>query len=343
MSELQNEVTKEGITSLTVEGTVESQGAYTRIRVNAQDEGGGQLLYAIDSDAFEAFSESNEFTVEKGSSHIIYVKDAAGNISSQLYQVSDEQLEMVVNADSNLNTASSGGEIPVIENGGGSTAERVITDHSTDAERLFYTVKTKDEHVFYLVIDQNRENDNVYLLNQVDAEDLYAFTGEEAKKEVPKEDVFSSQLEEQAEPKEEAVTEKKSGGDGILWFLLLALLGGAAFYYYKIYRPKQQKLAETSDAKDLDEFEPEEEEEEILDFTVSKEEKEELMNQILNNNDLDEEISTYQSVEYESTYMVESEEETEEFSEDAPANLAVPDKTAAYGYEEVELTEDDEF
>ena len=50
---------------------------YITISVEAEDES-GQLLYALDTDEPGAFSSSNEFSVPAGTSHTIYVKDAAG-------------------------------------------------------------------------------------------------------------------------------------------------------------------------------------------------------------------------------------------------------------------------
>ena len=54
------------------------------ITIDATDDNEG-LLYAIDSMEDTAFSSSNTFMVEPGSEHIIYVKDMAGNITSQKY------------------------------------------------------------------------------------------------------------------------------------------------------------------------------------------------------------------------------------------------------------------
>ena len=74
-----------------------------------------------------------------------------------------------------------------------------------------------------------------------------------------------------------------SASEDWFWWVLLLLLAIAAIYYYKIYKPKQEKMRALSDAKDLDEFEAEDEdiEDDVLDFAVSKEEKEKLLQQIM--------------------------------------------------------------
>ena len=61
---------------------------YITISVDAEDEN-GTVLYALDSDEPSAFGPSNEFTVLAGTDHTVYVKDAAGNVSSQDFQYSD--------------------------------------------------------------------------------------------------------------------------------------------------------------------------------------------------------------------------------------------------------------
>ena len=63
---------------------------YITISVDAVDEN-GNLKYALDTDDPAAFTDSNEFVVPAGTSHTIYVKDAAGNISSPRYTVENAE------------------------------------------------------------------------------------------------------------------------------------------------------------------------------------------------------------------------------------------------------------
>lgn len=285
-----------GSGNLTVEGTVLTEGEYTIIRINAEDDGSGNLLYAIDSDAPDAFGPSNEFTVKKGSEHTVYVKDPAGNISAQIYRVPDAEMDLEVNigySDTSSAAMVTDEERAAIEPGGGKVAEQMVTDTSNTAERQFFTVTTKNDHVFYLMVDQSRSDNNVYLLDQVTDEDLYDLAATVKKED--KSSIFqtteSPETVARTEQPEEKVEKNNAGGDAFLYILLIAL-AAAAFYYYKIYKPKQEKRSEYTDAKDIDEFENDEDEDtrEILDFTVSQEEKDELMNQIMNGNDFDEEL-----------------------------------------------------
>ena len=63
---------------------------YVTITVQASDDNEG-ITYALDSDDPGSFGPSNIFTVPAGTSHTIYVKDAAGNITSQIYEPEPEE------------------------------------------------------------------------------------------------------------------------------------------------------------------------------------------------------------------------------------------------------------
>lgn len=114
-----------------------------------------------------------------------------------------------------------------------------MVDNATDQDgKEFFTIMAADESVFYLVIDRQRETENVYFLNAVTVADLMAL----------------------AEPSPEAVPEplpepEKSGGAGTLLLVLAVLaLGGGAGWYFKIYRPKQQAAAPGEDFDEAGEY-----------------------------------------------------------------------------------------
>ena len=57
---------------------------------------------------------------------------------------------------------------PFTPNGTGT----VLDNATSEDEKEFYTIVTEDENVFYLVIDKQRDADNVYFLNAVTESDL---------------------------------------------------------------------------------------------------------------------------------------------------------------------------
>ena len=50
----------------------------------------------------------------------------------------------------------------------------MLDNATSEDEKEFYTIVTPDENVFYLVIDKQRDADNVYFLNAVTESDLMA-------------------------------------------------------------------------------------------------------------------------------------------------------------------------
>lgn len=119
-----------------------------------------------------------------------------------------------------------------------------VVDNATDQDgKEFFTITTAEEAVFYLVIDRQRETENVYFLNAVTVADLMALaesSGEPAAPEPPPEPEPEPDPTQEPEP----VPEKKGGAGPLLLALVVVVIGGGAGWYFKIYRPKLQKGAE---------------------------------------------------------------------------------------------------
>ena len=123
-----------------------------------------------------------------------------------------------------------------------------VVDNATDEDgKEFFTIMTPAENVFYLVIDRQRETENVFFLNAVTEADLLALA------EMPAEPVPPAPDPEPAddpEPTEEPEPEqpKATGGAGMLLLAMAMVgIGGGAGWYFKIYRPKKQRAAESEE------------------------------------------------------------------------------------------------
>lgn len=139
-----------------------------------------------------------------------------------------------------------------------------VADNATDGDgKEFFTVVTEDENVFYLIIDRQRDSENVYLLNTVTEEDLMALaekssgTSQSAVPTPAPEPTPQPDPEPTSEP-EPPAPEKSNSGTILL--VLLAVLGvGGAGYYFKIVKPKQNAVPDDEDEYDDDsdyEYEP---------------------------------------------------------------------------------------
>lgn len=134
-----------------------------------------------------------------------------------------------------------------------------VIDNATDGDgKEFYTIMTPSENVFYLVIDRQRETENVYFLNAVTEADLLALA--EPSESVsaipgPEPEPDPAPVEpEPAEPEPEPEPEKSSNAGMMIFVVLVVLAGGGAGYYFKIYRPKQQQADAGDDYEDRDEY-----------------------------------------------------------------------------------------
>jgi len=163
----------------------------------------------------------------------------------------------------------------------------VLDDTTNEDGKQFYTFTTPDENVFYLVIDKQRESENVYLLNAVTESDLQALA--EKDQEQPTQTAVPDPEPEPvcncadkcapgevktdcpvcvlsyenctgkapaAVPAPEPEQPEKSSGGTILLVLIAALAVGGVGYYLKIYKPKH----DLDDADDFDELTGEDEE-----------------------------------------------------------------------------------
>ena len=167
---------------------------------------------------------------------------------------------------------------PMTPPGGQGTVIDNVSGTSAESSREFFTIATPDENVFYLVIDRNRDSENVYFLNAVTEGDLLALA--EKDKDGPSQsaipdpepvcnckdkcapgavktdcpvcllsmkDCAGTAAPDPVEPEKP----KEGGGSGTIFIVLLAALAaGGAGYYFKIYKPKK----ELADAEDLDEL-----------------------------------------------------------------------------------------
>jgi hypothetical protein len=134
-------------------------------------------------------------------------------------------------------------------------------DGETD-EKEFFTITTKDEKTYFLIIDRQRGSENVYLLDTVTEKDLLplAEDAENAGAEVPAATppAVPSATPEQSPPSanegEDEPAEKpaeKSGGVGQTAFVVVAVLAvGGIAYYLKIHKPKHSAYSGGDDEDD---------------------------------------------------------------------------------------------
>jgi len=151
-----------------------------------------------------------------------------------------------------------------------------------EQSKQFLTVESKNGNTFYIVIDRNGDEENVYLMNLVDESDLMALIEPEKEEEPPvctcKDKCAPGQVdttcpvcvinltectgtepepEEETEKEEEQPVKKNGAAAGAAVILILA--GGAAFYILKV---KGKGKPDTKGDTDLDDYDYGEDEDE---------------------------------------------------------------------------------
>ncbi|MPM03820.1 hypothetical protein SDC9_50087 [bioreactor metagenome] len=126
-----------------------------------------------------------------------------------------------------------------------------VTDTATDEDgKQFYTITTPAGNTFYLIIDLERDNDNVYFLDAVTEADLLALaelSGETVTSAADTEQETEADTDAETTAKPETEQQEDNSNTGMLLLVAaVVLIGGGAAWYFKIHRPKQQ-MAEPED------------------------------------------------------------------------------------------------
>ena len=186
----------------------------------------------------------------------VYAKDNAGN-TSKTFKVKNPYFigeKVSGSEDKSLNNPNS------IEATDPTSARGTVTEYTDSKE--FYTILA-DEKTFYLVIDRDMSQENVYLLTEADSNDLLNFvnyngvdveSGDIPLYELNEENVDASvqQKEDKQEKKEEGKTDSN-----VFVIVMVAVLAGVGYYVIKIRKKKE----DLDDAEEMDAFTTPEDEE----------------------------------------------------------------------------------
>ena len=163
----------------------------------------------------------------------------------------------------------------VIENVGTDNKEYPVKESTENTNRIksdsrqFITFKTKDEKMFYLIIDHDKEQDNVKLLTDVKESDLESLVKEKDKTPVKQDEVqvnldkSNETVKQEEVKKEEPKTKISLGSYIILGGIVLVIIGIG--YYFKVVKPKKDKEKYNEEEEEEDFFSEGEDEEEKVD------------------------------------------------------------------------------
>ena len=115
-------------------------------------------------------------------------------------------------------------------------------DNATSGDGVeFFTIKTDDDKVYYLVVDRNSGTDNVYLLNTVTGTDLQALA--ESGKINLGTPTATAPAEEKAESAEKQEQPQQQGvPEWLAYLIVVAIVGCGAFAYYRLkVKPEREE------------------------------------------------------------------------------------------------------
>lgn len=149
----------------------------------------------------------------------------------------------------------------------------VQDDITNSSSKEFLTITTKNNNTFYLIIDRSATTDNVYMLSQIDENDLTEFLDEEETTatvvDATPSVVLDETTDDDVQTETEAPAEEKSGSNmgALLGILVVAVLGVGAYGYMKFIKPKKdEEDAEDEGIEMVDETDPADSDEESEDF-----------------------------------------------------------------------------
>ena len=124
-----------------------------------------------------------------------------------------------------------------------------VTDFSTSGSKAFYTIKDKDQNVFYLIIDMDKTDNNVYFLSDISKANM------ETQGQTNNSQVNNQQSTNQSETTPVKPTqEKKSSSNSFLWIVLLVAVGGLTAYYFLVFKKKPSKATHSEESTEAGEI-----------------------------------------------------------------------------------------
>lgn len=173
----------------------------------------------------------------------------------------DLELKKAENADKDEKPYELKRDAPA-EQGEGTVYSKTFLDGTDSSEQVFYSMTTAEGDVFYLLVDQGQESNNVYLLNQVNNQDLVALAVDGEGGAASRDDQDDSLLKalssgngnDESSPENSKKAEKGGINKSSIILLLLIAAAGGFYYYQKVYKAKKEQEMDAMEAPDMDQF-----------------------------------------------------------------------------------------
>lgn len=217
-----------------------------------------------------------EQTTEKAKAKEKEKEEKAKQETNQVEEPKQPETQSIPEPPSGENVVGQEEEVEIdIDTPASVTGERMegngtVVDFSTSGSKAFYTIVDDDQQVFYLIIDMDKTQNNVYFLSEINRGELSGVTAED------KNNVAPTPPNGVEEPEKEIQPEKEKDDNNLGFLLTILILGGigAVAYYFLVIKKKQNK-----NESDLDEDEMSEDYEDDFEEDYLEQEEETENNQ----------------------------------------------------------------
>lgn len=116
-----------------------------------------------------------------------------------------------------------------------------VVDFTTTASKAFYTVQTPDNSLYYIVIDLDKTENNVYFLSEVNGEELEMSQVNQSQTSQPAPETETETAQE-TEPEIQSEKSQFESTQGTNWTLWIIILGAVALFAYQFFYGKLKNL-----------------------------------------------------------------------------------------------------
>lgn len=160
----------------------------------------------------------------------------------------NENEELIDEAQEQKQTIDTTIETPASVTGEKYVGNGTVVDFTTTGAKAFYTVQAKDNSVYYIIIDLDKTENNVYFLSQIDGEELNLA-------DVTTKQTTTSPIETTQN------ANSQSGGGNTLFYLVLVVMASVVLLvgYHKKVKKKNPNVKFTDTVKAIFKRKPKEE------------------------------------------------------------------------------------
>lgn len=133
-----------------------------------------------------------------------------------------------------------------------------VVDFTTTGSRAFYTIKDKEDKVFYLIIDLEKPSDNVYFLTEINGSDLKSNNNK----------TFNIVVDDAASPPKN--TDKETDNDNAFYMTVAIIMVLAAAGYYFFIKKKKHNKTQTEEEEMNENYE-----DDFIEYEYSEEQRNE--------------------------------------------------------------------